>query len=916
MTETAAKPRLVLIDGSGYIFRAYFALPPMTRPDGTPVNAVFGFANMLFRFLQDRPDDDIVVVFDASRKSFRSDLYEAYKANRAEPPPELVPQFALVREAARAFDLPIAEVEGYEADDLIATFSRTGREAGHEVLVVSSDKDLMQLVGDGVEMWDPVKTKPINRDEVIEKFGVGPELVRDVLALAGDSSDNVPGVPGIGVKTAAQLVIEHGSLDGLLANLEQIKQPKRRQTLLDNVEKARLSYDLVGLAFDAPLPFGIDAIGRKPLDGARLRAFCEENGLRALLARIEQVLPGERNEPAITTEPVALERPAFEAIDEAGKLEEIVRLAFERGRIAIGAQTNAPNVGEAELAGISLSVEPGRGIYVPLAHVDDFGQRVAGQMEPAEALAILKPLLEDPSVLKIGHDIKFEIGLFSRHDVALAPVECTMLLSYVLDGASHGHGLDELAALHLEYQTIPLASVRGKGVNQISFDRAPVEKAVDYAAEHAEVTMRLWRILKPRLIQERMTTVYETLERPLSAVLAHMEVRGIKVDTKRLHELSSDFTSRMAELEKQAHKLASRPFALGSPKQLGEVLFDELGLQSAAGTANKKTKTGAYATGADILEELAASGHELPQVVLDWRQLQKLTRTYTDALIEEVAHSTGRVHTSFAMAATATGRLSSNDPNLQNIPIRTDEGRKIRGAFIAEPGHVLVSADYSQIELRVLAHMADIQALKKAFTESIDIHSVTAAQMFKLPVGEVGSDLRRSAKMINYGIIYGIGAFGLAQRLGIPHADARGYIEAYFEQYPGIKDYMERAKTEARERGYVTTLFGRRCYTPDILSKVPSRRSYAERAAINAPIQGTAADIMKRAMIKVTRELKAAGSGAKALLQVHDELVFEVPEDELDQSIVLIRNRMENAASLTVELIVDVGSGKSWSEAH
>ncbi|SNB53660.1 DNA polymerase I [Arboricoccus pini] len=916
MSEPAAKPRLVLIDGSGYIFRAFFALPPMTRPDGTPVNAVFGFANMLFRFLLDRPDDDIIVVFDASRKSFRSDLYEAYKANRAEPPPELVPQFALVREAARAFDLPAVEVEGFEADDLIASYSKAGRAAGHDVLVVSSDKDLMQLVGDGIAMWDPMKSKEIGREEVIEKFGVGPELVRDVLALAGDTSDNVPGVPGIGVKTAAQLVLEYGSLEGLLANLDKIKQPKRRQTLQDNVEKARLSYELVGLAFEAPLPISFEETGRKELDGAKLRAFCEANGLRSLQARIEQVVAPVPANPGIETDPAALERPTFETVREMAVLEAIVAKAYEVGYLAIDTETNSLNVGRADLVGVCLAVEAGHGYYVPLAHVDDFGQPVQGQLPLEAVIAALKPVLEDASVQKIGHNVKYELGILSRYGIMMGPTDCTMLLSYVLDGASHGHGMDELAALHLGYQTIPFSAVCGKGVAQITFDRAPIEKASDYAAEDAEVTLRLWQALKPRLIEQRMTTVYETLERPLAALLARLEVTGIKVDKARLHALSSDFTARMAELEIKAHKLAGRVFSLGSPKQLGEVLFDEMGLQSAAGGANRKTKTGAYATGADILEELAASGHELPQVLLDWRQLQKLTRTYTDALIEEVGPKTGRVHTSFSMAATATGRLSSNDPNLQNIPVRTEEGRKIRGAFIAEAGFELLSADYSQIELRVLAHMADIQALKEAFSQDIDIHAVTAAQMFKREVQDVGADLRRSAKMINYGIIYGIGAFGLAQRLGIAQAEARAYIEAYFAQYPGIRDYMERAKAEAREQGYVATLYGRRCYTPDILSKLPARRSYAERAAINAPIQGTAADIMKRAMLKVARALETEGSKTRMLLQVHDELVFEVPTDELHAASALIRREMESAADLSVRLTVDIGHGLTWNDAH
>ena len=906
----APKKRLVLIDGSGYIFRAFFALPPMTRPDGTPVNAVFGFATMLFRLLLDYPEDDIVVVFDASAHSFRNDLYADYKANRDAPPPELTPQFPLVREAARAFSLPVVELEGYEADDLIASYAAKAREAGEEVLVVSSDKDLMQLVGDGVAMWDPMKQKNIGREEVIERFGVGPELVRDALALIGDTSDNVPGVPGIGPKTAAQLLQEYGSVEGLLARAHEIKQPKRREALTANADRVRLAWTLVGLDSATPLPLPLEGVRRQPMDPNRLAAFFQENGFRSLTARVEQVAQAaetQRLERADTDE------RRWVAITEMAALEAVLARATELGRLAIDTETTGLDVSRASLVGVSLAVEPGEGFYIPLNHLDEFGQKRPGQLAQDEVAQRLRPVLADPAILKIVHNGKYDLGMLRKLELEIEPVDDTILLSYVLDGASHGHGMDELAQRFLGYETIPFTSICGKGAGQICFDLAPIDKATDYAAEDAEVTLRLWQVLRPRLFEERMLTVYERLERPLIPVIATMEGIGIRVDAERLRRLSSEFGQRMATLEEEAYRLAGRRFTLGSPKQLGEVLFDELALVGATG---RKTKTGAHATGADILEELAAQGHELPRVILGWRQLQKLTRTYTDALVEQVNPTTGRVHTSYAMTATSTGRLSSTDPNLQNIPIRTEEGRKIREAFVPEAGFTLVSADYSQIELRILAHVADVIPLKEAFAKGIDIHAVTASQMFGVPTDQVKGDLRRSAKTINYGIVYGIGAFGLAQRLGIPQAQAREYIEAYFQQYPGIRAYMDKAKAEARERGFVRTLYGRRCYIPDINNKLPSRRQGAERQAINAPIQGTAADIMKRAMIRVAAALQREQTGARMLLQVHDELVLEVPHGELEATSGLLKSVMEGAASLSVPLVADVGHGETWERAH
>ncbi len=908
--NASAAPRLLIVDASGYVFRAFFALPPLTRPDGLPVNAVFGFCNMLLKLMQEHPEDDIVVVFDTGKPSFRNEVYTEYKANREAPPEEMELQFPLVREAARAFDLPVLELEGFEADDIIATLARRAREEGREVVIVSSDKDLMQLIGPGISMWDPMKNRMIGPEEVIERFGVPPERVRDVLALAGDPSDNVPGVPGIGVKTAARLIREFGSLEALLANLDGIRQPKRRQALIENADKARLSYELVGLEDDVPLPFDLADFRRRRPDPAKLLAFFRENGFKSLIARLEQVAEEAAAEHARAAG--AAHAPQFAGIFDLAALRDLLDRAAEIGLLSIDLETDALAVNRARIVGICLAVEAGQGFYLPLEHVDDFGNRIPGQLDFEEVAPLLAPALTDAGVLKIGHNLKFDMAILQRHGLAVTPHDDTLLVSYVLNGTSHGHGMDELANRYLGYETMSYTALCGKGASQITFDRVPIEPAVAYGGEDAEVTLRLWQTLRPQLVEERITRVYEGLDRHLVPVIAAMERLGIRVDTARLRELSDRFTERMAELEEEAHRLAGRPFNLGSPKQLGEVLFDELGLDG----GGRKTRTGAWSTSADILEELAARGHELPRVILEWRQLQKLTRTYCDALIEQVDPRTGRVHTSYNLAATSTGRLSSSDPNLQNIPIRTEEGRAIRAAFVPEDGYLLLSADYSQIELRVVAHVADVRPLKEALAQGLDIHAAAAARMFEVPVDEVDYELRRAAKVINYGIIYGIGAWGLAQRLGIPQERARAYIEAYFERYPEVRAYMERTKEEARHRGYVTTLYGRRCYIPDINHRVPSRRSAAERQAINAPIQGTAADIMKRAMIRVARELERAGSGARMLLQVHDELVFEVPEAEIEETAALARKVMEGAARLEVPLVVDVGWGRNWEEAH
>jgi DNA polymerase-1 len=903
------KPRLLLIDGSGYIFRAYFALPPLTDKIGTPVGAVFGFCNMLFKLAQDRPGDQMIVVFDKGSHSFRNEMYDQYKANRDEPPEDLRPQFPLVRDAAHAFGVPVVELEGYEADDIIATYAKQAAADGRPVTIVSSDKDLMQLIGDGIEMFDPMKSKEIGPDEVMEKFGVLPNKVRDVLALTGDTSDNVPGVPKIGPKTAAQLLEQFGDLEGILAGAETIKQKMRRENLITYADQARLSYQLVGLCEETPLPQRVDEIETVDVDYARLLEFTRAYNFNTLSKRLEALVAGTPAGADLSQS--GGKGGDYVTVTDFATLDEWLERAKAKGILAIDTETTSLDVMQAELVGVCLAIEEGEGAYVPIGHKDDFGQLVAGQLDRNAVIEKLRPILTDPSILKVGHHLKYDLGILARAGLELTPYDDTLMLSYVVDGTQHGHGMDELAELHFDHQTIHFEDLCGKGKNQITFDRVPIDKASDYAAEDADITLRLHGLLKRQLIEARRTSVYETLERPLVAILDKMERTGIKVDRSVLQRLSSDFTKRMKELEVTAHKQAGHEFNLGSPKQLGEVLFDEIGIPG-----GKKTKSGGYQTGADVLEGLAAQGHELPATVLAWRQLQKLTGTYTDALINQISEEDGRVHTSYAMAVTSTGRLSSNDPNLQNIPIRTEEGRKIRKAFVAETGHVLMSADYSQIELRVLAHIADIDALKKAFAEGADIHATTASEMFGVPLDQMDGELRRRAKTINFGIIYGIGPYGLSQRLGIPFEDAKNYIATYFERYPGIKAYMDQAKAEAKEQGFVKTLYGRMCPTPEIKSSNPARRGYAERAAINAPIQGTAADIMKRAMIQVNRELGRSDLGAKMLLQVHDELVFEVPEAEVEATADLVRKTMENAAFLEVPLTVEVGTGPNWDDAH
>ena len=933
--DGAKQDHVILIDGSGYIFRAYHALPPMTRPDGTPVNAVYGYTSMLLKLVDDSDADYLAVIFDTARKTFRSEIYKEYKANRPPPPEDLIPQFSLIRDATRAFGLPQAELEGYEADDLIATYARQAADAGNRVTIVSSDKDLMQLVDDNISMMDPMKGTPISYPEVEKRFGVKPDKVIDIQSLAGDSTDNVPGVPGIGVKTAALLIDEYGDLDTLLERAGEIKQTKRRENLIEFADLARVSRELVTLKQDVPVEAAYDSFVLQEPDPGNLIGFLEEQGFKTILARVKAELARDGHlidddDGATAAASDAVAEGGYALIQDEAALAAWIAAAQKQGVVAVDTETNSLDSLRAELVGVSLSVaEPvagARACYIPLGHVApkaqgalDLGGEGDGaasdgapkQIPLKKAVAALKPLLEDRGVLKIAHNAKYDSEVFARQGIHMGPIDDTMLLSYVLDGGAHGHGLDELTLLHIGRTNIKFTEVCGTGKNQIGFAEVPLDKALDYAAEDADVTLALHRILKPRLVTDHMATVYETIERPLVDVLEEMETHGIKVDATELKRLSNDFEKRIADLGAEIHKLAGHDFNVGSPKQLGEILFDEMGMPG-----GKKGKTGAYATGADILEGLAAQGHDLPARVLDWRQLSKLKSTYTDALLGQISPETGRVHTSYAQAIASTGRLSSNDPNLQNIPIRTEEGRKIRKAFVAEKGHVLLSADYSQIELRLLAHVADITPLKEAFHEGADIHAATASEVFGIPLDQLDGPTRNRAKAINFGIIYGISPFGLARQLAIPQKDAKTYIEAYFEKYPGVRDYMEEKKEAARTDGFVTTIFGRKVHVPGINDKNPARRNFMERAAINAPLQGAAADIIKRAMIRMPKALTRAGLKAKMLLQVHDELIFEVPEKELEKTTKVVTDTMEAAAHLSVPLVCETGIGSSWDEAH
>ncbi len=922
---------LVLVDGSGYIFRAYHALPPLTRKsDGLPIGAVAGFSNMLFKLLQGQTGDarptHFAVIFDASGHTFRNEIYDLYKANRSETPEDLIPQFPLTRDATRAFGAQSIEMKGFEADDLIATYADRAEKLGARVTVISSDKDLMQLVSDKISMLDTMKDKHISFDQVFEKFGVGPDKVIDIQSLAGDSVDNVPGVPGIGVKTAALLINEYGDLDTLLARAGEIKQKGRREKLLAHADDARLSRQLVTLDRNIELDVPLDDLVVSDPEPSQLFGFLEDMQFRTLTSRVRAAFEAGDDDslraydaarPAAQNPPAArFDKDKYVCVDDLSQLKDWIARAYAARVIAVDLETDSLDSAAANMVGICLATGLNEACYIPLGHKgtgDMFSDDAPKQIEFEQALAAIKPLLEDASVLKVGQNFKYDLGVFSRYGIYPQPYDDTMLISYALEGGLHGHGMDAMAERHFDHKCISFKEVAGTGKKALTFDQVSLDKAVPYASEDADVTLRLWQLLKPRLANEQVASVYETLERGLPRVLADMENQGIKVDRAVLARLSSDFAQKMAQLEDAAHELAGKKFNVASPKQLGEILFDDLGLPG-----GKKTKTGAWQTGAAILEELA-NEHALPKAVLDHRHYAKLKSTYTDALSAQINPDTGRVHTSFALAATTTGRLSSSDPNLQNIPIRTEDGRKIRDAFIAEDGHVLVAADYSQIELRILAHVADLPTMKQAFADGVDIHALTASEMFGVPIEGMDPITRRNAKAINFGIIYGISAFGLANNLGISRTEAKEYIESYFEKFPGIKAYMEAAKNEARELGYVKTLFGRKCHIKGIADKNPMSRAFGERQAINAPIQGAAADVIRRAMIRMPAAI-APIEGARMLLQVHDELVFEVAEDKAGALMKIVKTTMEGAAmpavNMSVPLIVDVKAANNWNDAH
>ncbi len=986
-----------LVDGSGYIFRAYHALPPLNRKsDGLQVNAVLGFCNMLWKLLRDMKPEErpthLAVIFDKSEKTFRTDFYPEYKAHRPDAPADLIPQFPLIREAVHAFDIPCLEQAGYEADDLIATYARLACEVGASATIVSSDKDLMQLVNDCVIMYDTMKDKKIGVAEVIEKFGVPPEKVIEVQSLIGDSTDNVPGVPGIGVKTAAQLIGEYGDLETLLSRATEIKQEKRRQTLIDNAEQARISKRLVTLDQHVALDVPVDDLAVHDPDYKKLIAFLKAMEFTTLTRRVAEAaeidasqieadprlsagapaLPPVRPEdgavlsaqetptrsPSATTLPLAgggmnrskggvgaadnavftpvsraearlaklkaipFDRSKYEIVRDLARLKAWIVRAIDVGQVAIDTQTSSLDPMQATLCGFALAVTPNESCYVPVAHRNpsegeglfDAGL-VPHQISEKDAIDAMRPLFEDRGVLKIGHNLKFDWQIFAQRGIDVSPYDDTMLMSYVVDSGRVSHDVASLTKRVFGHTVIDFNEITKAGKTRVSFDCVPIERAAEYAAEDADATLRLWHALKPRLAAEHMMNVYQTLERPLVAVLGRMEGRGISIDRQTLARLSSEFAAESARLEEEAQKVAGQPFNLGSPKQIGDVLFGSMGLPG--GT---KTKTGAWSTSASVLEDLAEQGHELPQKILDWRQVSKLRSTYTDALPNYVDPKTHRVHTNYALAATTTGRLSSSEPNLQNIPIRTEAGRKIRKAFIAKPGHKLVSADYSQIELRLLAEVANVPALRQAFRDGIDIHAMTASEMFGVPVKDMPGEVRRRAKAINFGIIYGISAFGLANQLGIPREEAGAYIKKYFERFPGIRAYMDETRDYCREHGYVETLFGRKCHYPDIKASNPSLRAFNERAAINARLQGSAADIIRRAMTRMEGALADAGLSAQMLLQVHDELVFEVPDAEVAATLPVVKRVMEDAphpaVQLHVPLSVEARAADNWDEAH
>jgi len=932
------KNHLYLVDGSSYIFRAYHRLPPLTNPHGVPVGAVYGYTTMLWKLAKDLHEADgpthLAVILDHSSKSFRNDIYDQYKAHRPEPPEDLRPQFPLIRDATRAFSLPCIELAGFEADDLIAAYTEAAVAAGWDVTIVSSDKDLMQLIREPqgtapqVDMLDTMKNVRMGVAAVEEKFGVGPELVGDVLALMGDSVDNVPGVPGVGPKTATKLIVEHGDLAAVLASAAAMKPGKLRDNLIAHAEMARLSRVLVELKRDVPLPDPLDALKLGAIPPEPLRAFLTEHGFRSLAAKLDSGAPPPGPSPlntrpsgqAAAAAPVPalpasppIDRSAYACVTTTADLESWITAARAAHVVAVDTETASLDSVTGRLVGISLATAPGTACYIPLGHggTDMFAEKPE-QIALADALALLRPLLADDAVLKVGHNLKYDMGVLAQHDVTVAPFDDTLVMSFALDAGAHGHGLDELSKLHLDHACIAFKEVCGTGKSQISFAEVPLPRATEYAAEDADVALRLWQMFKLRLPREGGTRVYEMVDRPLVPVVERMENAGIMVDRDYLARLSGEFASEMVRIEALIHTEAGQPFAIGSPKQLGEILFDKLGLKG-----GRKGKSGDWSTDLSELERLERDGVPIARMILEWRQLSKLKSTYTDALQQQINAKTGRVHTSYSLVGAQTGRLSSTDPNLQNIPIRTEIGRQIRDAFIAAPGHILLAADYSQIELRLAAHMANVPELKEAFAKGEDIHAATALELF----GEVNRDTRGKAKTVNFSILYGISRWGLAGRLEVTPDEAQALISRYFERFPGISDYIRDTLDGVRERGYTETLFGRKTWFPRIKAPNQNERQGSERAAINAPIQGTSADLIKRAMVRMPGALADAGLGdVRMLLQVHDELVFEVPEALVDAAKPVIRDVMMGAAgpvlSLSVPLEVEIGVGRSWGEAH
>jgi DNA polymerase-1 len=914
---------LYLVDGSSYIFRAYHRLPPLTNIRGEPVGAVYGYTTMLWKLVDQLNAADgpthMAVILDASSQTFRNEIYDQYKANRPPPPEDLVPQFPMIRDATRAFSLPCIEELGFEADDLIASYAKAALKEGWKVTIVSSDKDLMQLIEPGIDMLDTMKSVRLDRSHVEEKFGVGPEKLGEVLALMGDASDNIPGVAGIGPKTASKLILEYGDVEAVLAAAPDMKQSKMRENLIAQADNARMSRVLVTLKDDIPLPepladFSLNGIPEEPL-----RAFLSDHGFKSLLTRIggdaanaeraqhsETTVEPEEDEPPI-------DRSAYETVTDEAALVHWIAEARRIGHVAVDTETDSLESVTARLVGVCLATEPGKACYIPLGHgSDDLLGEKPNQIDFDTAIAKLRPLFKDPAVLKIGHNLKYDMGVLTQHDIVLSPIDDTLVMSFDLEAGMHGHGMDEIAQLFLGHECIKFKDMVGTGKKQISFAQVPIDRATEYAAEDADVTLRLWKRLKPRLAVDKVTRVYELVDRPLIPVIAQMECAGIKVDREELARLSAEFALQMESTEKEVHAIAGEPFTIGSPKQLGEILFDKMGLKG-----GRKGKSGVWSTDVNEMERLARDGEPIAQKILDWRQLSKLKSTYTDALQAQINPKTGRVHTSYSLTGAQTGRLSSTEPNLQNIPIRTEMGRKIRFAFVAEPGNVLLAADYSQIELRLAAHMADVPALKEAFEAGEDIHDRTAQELF----GEVNRDTRGRAKTINFAILYGISRWGLAGRLEITPDEAQAMINRYFERFPGINQYITQTLTAARETGFTETLFGRKTHFPRLTSKVQHERQGSERAAINAPIQGTSADIIKRAMARMGPALAKAGlNDVKMLLQVHDELVFELPEKDVESASFLIRDVMTSAAAplvkIDVPLAVDIGIGLSWGAAH